>query len=65
MPEPTDPPMTALADAAFRQAAAQVIRRARQTDTPLIVWDPDQKRVRVISPADVPAPEPLGPGHGD
>ena len=31
--------MTEKADAAFRQAAASVIERARQTRTPVIVWE--------------------------
>jgi hypothetical protein len=48
MTEPTDPPLTTLADAAFRQAAAKIVRRAIQTGTPLIVWDRDG--VRSIPP---------------
>jgi len=48
MPEPTDQSLTAKADAAFRQAAAKVIRLARQTGTPVIVWDRDE--IRAISP---------------
>ena len=48
MPEPADPPLTTLADAAFRQAAAKVVRRAKQTGTPLIVWERD--RVLAIPP---------------
>jgi hypothetical protein len=31
--------LTEKADAAFRQAAIQVIERARQTGTPVIVWE--------------------------
>jgi hypothetical protein len=31
--------LTEKVDAAFRQAAAKVIERARQTGTPVIVWD--------------------------
>lgn len=31
--------MTEKADAAFRQAMATVIERARQTKTPVIVWE--------------------------
>jgi hypothetical protein len=31
--------LTKLADAAFRQAARKVIERARETGTPLIVWE--------------------------
>ena len=32
------------ADAAFRQAAARVVRLARQTGTPVITWDPNAAR---------------------
>ena len=52
MPEHTEPSLTALADAAFRQAAAKLIRRAKQTGTPLIVWDGNQ--VRAIPPDELP-----------
>jgi hypothetical protein len=31
--------LTEKADAAFRQAAAKVIERARQTGTPVILWE--------------------------
>ncbi|MFN6105675.1 MAG: hypothetical protein ACK5EA_14690 [Planctomycetaceae bacterium] len=31
--------LTKLADAAFEQAARKVIERARQTGTPVIVWE--------------------------
>jgi hypothetical protein len=31
--------LTAKADAAFRQAASKVVRRAKQTDTPVVVWE--------------------------
>ena len=60
MPEPADPPLTTLADAAFRQAAAKVVRRAKQTGTPLIVWERDGVRSippeeRPEGPQDVPA----------
>ena len=34
-----DDTLTEKANAAFRQAAAKVIERARQTGTPLIVWE--------------------------
>jgi len=27
------------ADAAFRQAASKVVQRAKQTDTPVVVWE--------------------------
>jgi hypothetical protein len=41
MKKTTDQPLTKLADAAFEQAAQQVIERARQSDTPLILWEDD------------------------
>ena len=34
--------LTEKADAAFRQAAAKVLERARQTGTPVIVWEKGQ-----------------------
>ena len=34
-----DQSLTKLADAAFRQAARKVIERAKETGTPLIVWE--------------------------
>ena len=34
--------LTETANAAFRQAAAKVIERARQTETPVIVWEEGQ-----------------------
>ena len=35
----TERSLTELADAAFEQAARKVIERARQTGTPVIVWE--------------------------
>lgn len=37
-------PLTKLADAAFEQAARKVIERARQSGTPVIVWEDDAVR---------------------
>ena len=38
--------LTKLADAAFRQAAQKVIKRAKESGTPLIIWkDGEVKRV--------------------
>jgi hypothetical protein len=34
-----DTPLSSKADAAFRQAAKKIIQRARQTGTPVIVWE--------------------------
>jgi len=31
--------LSSKADAAFRQAAKKVIQRARQTSTPVVIWD--------------------------
>jgi hypothetical protein len=31
--------LTKLADAAFRQAAREVVKRAEETGTPVIVWE--------------------------
>jgi len=39
MSEKTRDTLTEKADAAFRQAAANVIELARQTGTPVIVWE--------------------------
>jgi len=38
----TNEVLTEKADAAFRQAAAKVVERARQTGTPVIVWEKGQ-----------------------
>ena len=34
-----DMPLLSKADAAFRQAAKKIIQRARQTHTPVLVWE--------------------------
>jgi len=41
--------LSSKADAAFRQAASKVVQRAKQTDTPVIVWE--EGRVKEV-PAD-------------
>ena len=51
MPKPTEPSLTALADAAFREAAVQVVRLAKQTGTPLIVWENGE--IRAIPPDEI------------
>ncbi len=48
MPEPDRRSLKELADAAFRQAAVKVIRRARETGTSIITWEDGQ--VKAISP---------------
>ena len=39
MSSETHEALTEKANAAFRQAAAKVVERARQTGTPVIVWE--------------------------
>jgi len=34
-----DTSLSSKADAAFRQAASKVVQRAKQTDTPVVVWE--------------------------
>jgi ABC-type sugar transport system substrate-binding protein len=48
MKKTTDQPLTKLADAAFEQAAQQVIERARQSGTPVIVWE--DEAVKEVEP---------------
>jgi hypothetical protein len=38
----TEVPLTSKADAAFLQAAKEVIQKARQTRTPIIIWEENQ-----------------------
>ena len=37
-PDPTSTSLTEKADAAFEQASRKVIERARQTNTPIVIW---------------------------
>ena len=46
--------LTEKADAAFRQAAAKVVERARQTGTPVIVWEKGQVTERSSEELEVP-----------
>ena len=46
MKKPTESPLTKLAEAAFRQAARQVIKRAKESGTPVIICE-DGKVKRV------------------
>jgi hypothetical protein len=41
-------PLTKLADAAFRQAAQNVIKRAIEAGTPLIIWEDEQ--IKEVNP---------------
>jgi hypothetical protein len=59
MAEAADASLTALADAAFRQAAAKVIRRAKETGTPLIIWE--RNEIRSIPPDAWPGDSLAGP----
>jgi hypothetical protein len=43
------PTFTAKVEAACRQAADKVVPLARQTGTPIIIWDHDLGQVRAIS----------------
>jgi hypothetical protein len=51
MNEINEPPQIAQIEAAFRQAARDVLRVAKQTGTPVIVWE--NGRIREI-PCDSP-----------
>jgi len=48
--------LTALANAAFEQAAAKVVERARQTGTPIVVWADDH--VSEVSPEQIAKDQP-------
>jgi hypothetical protein len=39
MKKTTEHPLTKLADAAFQQAARNVVKRAIETGTPVVVWE--------------------------
>jgi hypothetical protein len=46
MKKPPENRLTKLAEAAFRQAAQKVIKRAKESGTPVIIWEDGQvKRV--------------------
>jgi hypothetical protein len=67
MPETADSSIAAKADAAFRHAATKVVQIARQTGTPIIIWDHDLGEIRSISPEE--AEEQMAtrspPGHSE
>jgi hypothetical protein len=67
MPQSTGQTFRAKIEAGCRQAAARVVRLARQTGTPIVTWDPELGQVRAISPDE--AEERLAtsstPGHSD
>ncbi len=41
-----DIPLSSKADAAFRQAVKKVIQQARQTNTPVVIWE--ENRIKKI-----------------
>ncbi len=46
MKKAIEDPLTKLADAAFKQAAKKVIKRAKESGTPVIIWEDEEvKRV--------------------
>jgi hypothetical protein len=51
MKKPTKDRLTNLADAAFRQAAKKVIKRAEQSGTPVIVWE--DGKIKKVDPRDL------------
>ena len=53
MNEPREPTLTDLANAAFRQAAVQVIQIAKQTGTPVITWR--DGRMQAVPPEELEA----------
>jgi hypothetical protein len=67
MPGQSDSTLSEKVDAAFRQAAVKVLRLARQTGTPVIIWD--NGRVRAASPDEFKhlenagASQPAAPDH--
>ena len=46
MKNTSDDRLTKLADAAFRQASQKVVKRAKESGTPVIIWE-DEKIKRV------------------
>jgi hypothetical protein len=47
--------LTRLVEAAFARASIEVIRRAKQTGTPVIVWE--DNRVKAVPPEDLEPPQ--------
>ena len=43
--------LTSKANAAFQLAAAEVIRKAKETGTPIVVWE--DNRIKKLTPAEV------------
>ena len=47
--------MRQLANAAFRQAASKVVRKAKEHGTPIVLWDDATGTVRYVSPEECEA----------
>jgi hypothetical protein len=54
--KPGNDNLTEKANAAFRQAAAKVVERARQTGTPVIVWEEGKVVERKCEELEQPPP---------
>ena len=56
MKKPSTQSIGKLADAAFRQAAKDVVQRAEQTGTPVIVWE--DGKIKELEPRKALKPRP-------
>jgi hypothetical protein len=56
MNKTTENRLTKLADAAFEQAARKVIKRAKETGTPVIVWEDEE--IKKVDPRRIRKPKP-------
>lgn len=54
MKKKTEPSLTELADAAFLQTSRKVIERAKQTGTPVIVWEDGE--IKALDPHTIQLP---------
>ena len=55
MKKPTDSAFTKLAEAAFRQAAKKVVKRAKEFGTPVVVWEDEQ--IKRLEPRNMQKPK--------
>jgi hypothetical protein len=55
MKKATEDLLTKLADAAFRQAAKKVIKRAKEAGTPVIIWEDGE--IKKIDPRKIRLPK--------
>jgi hypothetical protein len=51
MKKPTESPLTKLAEAAFREAAKKVIKRAKESGTPVIIWE--DEKIKKVEPRNI------------